>query len=52
MAQAKHVNNAIRALITGAGAKPSTNPVRGAHAELLVCLAATPATNPSQTARG
>ena len=42
MAQANYVNNAIRALITGAGAEPSTNPVRGAHAELLVCLAGQP----------
>ena len=35
MAQADHVSNAIRALITGAGAKPSTNPVRAAHAEFV-----------------
>ncbi len=32
MAQADYVTNAIRALITGAGAKPSRNPVRVAHA--------------------
>jgi hypothetical protein len=28
MAQAEHVSNAVRAPITGANAKPSTNPTR------------------------
>jgi hypothetical protein len=42
MAQADDVSNAIRALITGAGAKPSTNPVRVAHAEFVAALAAQP----------
>ena len=34
MAQAKYVNNAIRARLTAAGAKPSTNPA--ADADLLI----------------
>ena len=42
MAQADYVTNAIRALITGAGAKPSTNPVRTAHAEFVAALAGRP----------
>ena len=42
MAQAGYVTNAIRALITGAGAKPSTNPVRAAHAEFVTALAGQP----------
>ena len=42
MAQADYVNNAIRALITGASAKPSTNPVRAAHAEFVAALAGHP----------
>ena len=42
MAQADYVSNAIRALITGAGAKPSTNPVRAAHAEFVATLAGHP----------
>ena len=39
MAQADDVSNAIRALMTGAGAKPSTDPVRAAHAEFVTALA-------------
>jgi len=42
MAQADYLSNAIRALITGAGAKPSTNPVRSAHAEFVTALAGQP----------
>jgi hypothetical protein len=42
MAQADYLSNAVRALITGAGAKPSTNPVRAAHAEFVAALAAHP----------
>jgi len=42
MAQADYVPNAIRALITGASAKASTNPVRGAHAEFVAALAGHP----------
>ena len=39
MAQADYVSNAIHALITGAAAKPSTNPIRAAHAEFVTALA-------------
>jgi hypothetical protein len=39
MAQADDVNNAIRALITGAGANPSTIPIRAAHTEFVAALA-------------
>ena len=39
MAQADYVSNGIRALITGADAKPSTNPVRAAHAEFVAAVA-------------
>jgi hypothetical protein len=42
MAQADYVTNAIRALITGASAKLSTNPVRAAHVEFVAALAAQP----------
>jgi hypothetical protein len=42
MAQAEHVSNAVRALITAANAKPSTNPVRLAHAEFAATLAGNP----------
>ena len=42
MAQADYMPNAIRALITGASAKPSTNPVRVAYAEFLADLAENP----------
>ncbi len=42
MAQADYVTTAIRALITGAGAKPSTNLVRAAHAEFVAGLAGHP----------
>ena len=42
MAQADYMTNAIRALITGAGGKPSTNPVRAAHAEFVAALAGHP----------
>ena len=42
MAQAEYVTNAIRALIPGAGAKPSTNPVRAALAEFVAALAGHP----------
>ena len=42
MAQADYVTNAIRALITDTGAKASTNPVRGAHAEFVAALAGHP----------
>jgi hypothetical protein len=38
MAQAGYVTNAIRTLITGAGAEPSTNLVRTAHAEFVAAL--------------
>jgi hypothetical protein len=39
MAQAGYVTNAVRALITGAGVKPSTNSVRAAHAEFVTAVA-------------
>ncbi len=42
MAQADYVTTAIRALITGAGAKPSTNPVRAVHAEFVAAIAGEP----------
>ena len=42
MAQADFVNNAFRALITGAGAKSSTSQVRAAHAEFVAALAGHP----------
>jgi hypothetical protein len=42
MAQADYVSNAVRALITGANAKPSTNPVRAAHADFVTALAGQP----------
>ena len=42
MAQANYVNNAFHALITGETAKPSTNPVRAAHAEFVAALAGNP----------
>ena len=42
MAQAGHAFTAVRALITGAGAKPSTNPVRAAYLELLADLTVAP----------
>jgi hypothetical protein len=42
MAQADHVSNAIHALITGAGAKPFTDPARAAHAEFVTALAKQP----------
>jgi hypothetical protein len=42
MAQAEYVNNAIRALITGASAKPSTNPIQAAYAEFVAALAGHP----------
>ena len=42
MAQAGHVSNAAGALITGTGAKPSTIPVRVAHADLVTAIARYP----------
>ena len=42
MAQADYVSSAIRALITGASAKPSTSPVRFAYAGFVATLAAYP----------
>jgi hypothetical protein len=42
MAQADYVNNAIRALITAAGTKPSTTPARAAYAEFVAALAGHP----------
>ncbi len=39
MAQADYVTTAIRALITGAGAKPSTNSVRAAPPEFIAAPA-------------
>ena len=39
MAQANCVTNAIRELIPGAGAKPSTKPTTAAHTEFVVALA-------------
>jgi hypothetical protein len=42
MAQAGYVTNAIRALITGAREKSSTNSVRTAHAEFVTELAGQP----------
>jgi hypothetical protein len=42
MAQADYVSSAVRAPSTGASAKPSTNPVRAAHAEFVTVLAGHP----------
>ena len=42
MAQAGYVTNAIRALITGAGANPSTNLIRTAHAEFVTAVGQPP----------
>ncbi len=42
MAQADCVTTAIRALLTGASAKSSTNPVQAAHAEFAAALAGHP----------
>lgn len=42
MAQADYVSSAVRALITGASAKPSTNPVRAAHADFVTAVAGNP----------
>jgi hypothetical protein len=42
MAQADYVTNAIPAPMTGAGAKPSTNPIRAALAEFVAALAGNP----------
>jgi hypothetical protein len=42
MAQADYVTNAIRALITDASAKASTNHVRAAYAEFFAALAGHP----------
>jgi hypothetical protein len=42
MAQAGYVTNAIRAPITGAGEKLSTNSVRTAHAEFVTALPGQP----------
>jgi hypothetical protein len=42
MAQAEYVTNAIRAQITGGGAKRSTKPVRAAHAEFVAALTGVP----------
>ena len=39
MAQTVHVTSAIGALTIGASTKPSTSPVRAAHAELVPALA-------------
>jgi hypothetical protein len=42
MAQADYVSNAVRALITGANAKPFTNSVRAAHADFVTAMAGNP----------
>jgi hypothetical protein len=42
MAQAEYVTSAIRAPITGAGAKPSTKPVQAAYAEFVAVLVGHP----------
>ena len=42
MAQADCVTTAIRALLTGASAKSSTNPVQAAYAEFVAALAGHP----------
>ena len=42
MAQTEYFNNAIRALIPGTGAKPSTDLARAAHAEFVGALAGHP----------
>jgi hypothetical protein len=42
MAQADYVTNAIRALITGANAEPSTNPVQAAYTDFVAALAGHP----------
>src|ERR1700689_238982 len=42
MAQAGYVTNAVRALITGADAEPSTNLVGAAHTKFVAALAEQP----------
>jgi hypothetical protein len=42
MAQAEYVSNAVRALITGASAKPSTSRIRAVHAEFVAPRAGHP----------
>ena len=42
MAQAEYVNSAIRALLTGVSAKPSTNRIRVAYAEFIANLVENP----------
>jgi hypothetical protein len=42
MAQAGHAFTAVRLLITGPDAKPSTSPIRAAYLELLAGLAGPP----------
>jgi hypothetical protein len=42
MAQADYVPKPIRALITGASPKPSTNPIRAAHAQCVGALVENP----------
>ena len=42
MAQADYLTNAIRAFITGASAKPSTDPIRAAYADFIARLAGHP----------
>jgi hypothetical protein len=42
MAQAEYVISAIRALITGADATPSTSPIRSAHAKFVAALVGYP----------
>jgi hypothetical protein len=39
MAQANYVTSAIGGLKVGASAKPSTNPIRAAHAKFIATLA-------------
>ena len=52
MAQAEYVTSAIRAAITGAGAKPSTSPVLTAYAEFHSRLGeGTAAVNPARSLR-
>ena len=49
MAKADYVTNAICALITGAGAKTFSSPVRAAHAEFVAALAGPPAAYAADT---
>lgn len=49
MAQAEYITSAIRAPITGASPKASTNPIQEAHAELIAVAGDLPRPIPVDT---